>query len=68
MDIANPIAAARKTRGFSQSDLAEAVGVTRGAVAQWEMKKGTRPDPAFAIRIADLLGITLDEIYGRRAA
>jgi transcriptional regulator with XRE-family HTH domain len=35
--VGKRIAAARKARGYSQKDLADRVGVTRGAVGQWEV-------------------------------
>lgn len=63
------IADARRHYGKTQDQVAAAIGISRGAVAQWEMETGTRPDPANALRLADLLpGLTLDVIYRQRAA
>jgi DNA-binding XRE family transcriptional regulator len=69
MDIFPSIAAARKHHGHTQESLADLVGVSRGAVAQWEMEEGTRPDPTNAVRLTQLLpGLTLEAIYGNKAA
>jgi transcriptional regulator with XRE-family HTH domain len=58
------IADARKAAAFTQESLAERIGVSRGAVAQWEMGEGTRPDPTNAAALVRLLpGLTWDAIY-----
>jgi DNA-binding XRE family transcriptional regulator len=58
------IAEARKNADWTQAKLAAALGVSRGAVAQWEMEGGTRPDPTNALRLTELLpGLTLNDIY-----
>lgn len=63
------IADARRHHGYTQATLAEQIGVNRSAVAQWEMKDGTRPDPNNALLLAQLLpGLTLDVIFRQRAA
>lgn len=68
MKTLHPIAAARKSAGLSQEKLAHKLKVSRGAVAQWEMKRGTRPDPDNAIRLTQVLpGLSLDRIYARAA-
>jgi DNA-binding XRE family transcriptional regulator len=67
----HPIATARRARNWTQEALARQVGVSRGAVAQWEMLGGTRPAPEQALKLADLLGLSLSEIYApnsKRAA
>jgi len=69
------IKSARIARGWTQQQLAQELGVSRGAVAQWEMKEGTRPDPRHAVSLTKLLAsLTLADIYagndaqGRAAA
>lgn len=58
------IADARRYHCVSQQQLAAAIGVSRGAVSLWEMRKGTRPDPSNALRLVEQLpGLTLDVIY-----
>lgn len=64
------IATARKARQWTQEDLAIRLGVSRGAVAQWEMEEGgTRPDPDNAMRLVELMPeLTLADIYQRKRA
>lgn len=45
----------RKERDFSQEDLAEAVGVSNGAVGQWETGR-TSPKRATAMKLDRVLG------------
>lgn len=51
----------RKRAGISQVDLAKALGVTQGAVSQWEMGI-TSPRPSMLLRLADVFGCTVDEL------
>lgn len=66
------ISRARKHHGLTQERVAAVIGVSRSAVAQWEMENGTRPDPANARKLMKLLpGLTFNDIYPepkRRAA
>lgn len=63
------IKTARKARRWTQDRLAQELGVSRSAVAQWEMRQGTMPAPKHALRMAELLApLTLTDIYGSRAA
>ena len=49
---------AREDCGLSQRALAQAVGVTQGAVWQWERDSGaTVPRPDVAIRLEQVLGL-----------
>lgn len=51
----------RKKAGFTQVQLAEKLSVTQAAVSQWE--QGLRyPNIALAIKLAALLGCTIDEL------
>jgi transcriptional regulator with XRE-family HTH domain len=54
----------REAAGFTQASLAEAAGVSIRSYQQWEQGKRT---PLFdaAVRIADALDISLDDLAGR---
>ena len=52
------IRAARRAIGMTQGALAEAVGVTRSAVAQWETDRAGQIRANLA-RIAEVLGVSL---------
>jgi len=47
---------------MSEQQFAEAVGVSRGAVQQWEKPGGTAPKRTNQPRVAELLGISLAEL------
>lgn len=49
---------ARRARGLTQQDLADAVGVSRSAVAQWETQRAGQIQ-ANLTRIAAVLGVSL---------
>lgn len=53
----------RKEKGITQDQLANAVGVSAQAVSKWEA--ASYPDGAILPQIADFLGVTIDELYGR---
>lgn len=54
----------RKALGLNQTALAEAVGVTPGAVSQWESGL-TNPSLETLVKIAAVLNVTTDELLGR---
>ena len=60
------IAELRKKKGVTQEGLAKHVGVSAQAVSKWE--NGGVPDAELLPAIADFFEITLDELFGRRAA
>lgn len=60
----NSIKIFRTKNGLSQSALAELLGVCQQAVAQWETSK-TLPRGETLIKLADLFGCSIDELYGR---
>lgn len=51
----------RKLHGISQCQLAEAIGVTQGAVSQWE-RGDARPTVENLISISKFLGCKLDDL------
>ena len=54
----------REARGLSQRKLADAIGVTPGTVALWEL--GLRNlSMQNLIALADLFGCTIDRLLGR---
>lgn len=50
----------RKQAGYSQESLARLLGVTQGAVSQWE-KDRTIPDTPFLMEMAKIFNVPLDE-------
>ena len=59
--IGSFIAARRKDNNFTQSQLAEKLGITDKAVSKWETGK-SMPDPSLFCPLCDLLHITLNEL------
>lgn len=57
---------AREAKGMTQEQFAKLVGVTQGAVAQWENGL-THPSFDKLMRIADVLGVPLDELVRKKA-
>lgn len=53
----------RKQKGLSQEELAFRLGVSRQSVSKWESGQST-PELERIIEIADLFGISLDELIG----
>lgn len=61
------IARLRVQRGFTQASLAQRLGVTHQAVSQWECGD-TMPDIAVLPKLASMLGVTLDSLFGLGSA
>jgi len=59
------LAALRVNAGYTQTKIAELLGVTQGAVAQWE-KGSSYPRVGKAKKLAELYGVTLDEIFSAK--
>lgn len=55
------IAALRKDKGMTQLELAEKMGVTDKAVSKWERDVAC-PDVTSLPRLAELLGVSVDEL------
>lgn len=53
----------RKQKGVTQEQLADAVGVSAQAVSKWEIS--SYPDAGLLPAIADFLGVTIDELFGK---
>lgn len=59
--MGNRIARLRRMKGIKQDELAEKLGVTPQAVSKWE-NDGSCPDISLLPRLAELLGVTTDEL------
>lgn len=62
MSIHKTIRDGRKRLGMTEQQFANALGVTRGAVQQWEKDDGTAPKRKLQPEVAKLLGITVGEL------
>ncbi len=65
MTIGERISDLRRNRGLTQEQLGDAVGVSAQAVSKWE--NGGTPDVMLLPILADKLGVTIDELFGRSA-
>lgn len=61
MNMADRIQYLRKTKGLSQEELADKVGVSRQAVSKWESEQST-PDIEKIIIMSELFEVTTDYI------
>ncbi len=64
--LADRIRHSRRSRGWSQSRLAEYLNVTASAVGHWERPGGSRPSSERLFSIAGHLSVSVDWlVYGR---
>lgn len=61
MGYLDALAALRKRKGFTQSTLAEAIGVEQPTIQRWESGK-REPDLAALHQLADALGVTAGQL------
>jgi transcriptional regulator with XRE-family HTH domain len=61
--IGQRLARLRKERGYTQSEIAEQMGITQKLVSDYELDK-LRPHPEMTIRFALAYRVTTDEILG----
>ena len=61
------ISTLRKEKNLTQKELADQLGVTDKAVSKWE-RDGSCPDTQFLPRLAEILGISLEELMGAKEA
>ncbi len=64
MTFSEIITANRKKLGLTQEALAQSLGVTNQAVSKWESGQSC-PDIALLPSLADIFGITIDQLFGR---
>lgn len=57
----------REAAGLTQAQLAERIGVTLGAVSQWELGL-CNPKSEHLPKLAAALGCTIGNLYGEEAA
>ena len=57
----------RRQKDYSQEKLAELLGVKRYTVDAWERNRST-PDESMLIRLADLFGIQVEDLYEDRSS
>lgn len=61
MNFSERLKMEREKRGWSQTDLAEKIHVSRQSVSKWETGKNY-PSIEIIIELSDLFGITIDEM------
>lgn len=66
MTIGNRIGQYRRKLGLTQEAMAQKLEVTNQAVSKWESDQCC-PDISLLPKIADIFGITIDELFGREA-
>ncbi len=64
--IGEQISKFRKAKGLTQRELGEAIGISASAVSQWE--SGGAPDISLLPVLSDVLGVTVDSLFGREEA
>lgn len=62
-DFSISLQSLRKSKGITQNELAEKLGISPQAVSKWE--NGSYPDADFIPKIADFFEVSIDELYGR---
>lgn len=67
IDIAQRLYELRRDHGYSQESLAEALEISRQAISKWERAESA-PDMGNLIALADLYGITIDELVRPESA
>ncbi len=63
-NIGNKIKQLRKEKGYTQENLGEILNVSTQSVSKWE-RKSTYPDISLLPRIANIFGITIDELFSQ---
>ena len=64
LDIGKSIKQKRLEKGMTQSQLAKSIGVTHASISFWENNVNI-PNVLDCWKMADALGITIDELIGR---
>lgn len=67
MDFAEKLTELRKSRGWSQEDLGERLGVTRQTVSKWELG-ATTPEMEKLAAMSKLFGVSADELINGGSA
>ncbi len=61
MSIGTKIKSLRNSKGMSQNDLADAMGVSRQAITKWETDNGT-PEIENLVAISNIFGVNVDSL------
>ncbi len=56
----------RKDKNITQEQIAEVLGISRQSVSKWETG-ASYPDTQNLIRLAEILGVTVDELSNSKA-
>lgn len=64
-EFAKNLCAMRKEKGWTQTELADKLGVTNQAISKWE-KRDSFPDTAILIPLSELFGVTVDSMLKDR--
>ena len=56
----------RLAKGLTQTELGKMVGVSQRVITYYEVR-GVSPPPDLLVKIADALGVSLDELFGRKS-
>lgn len=67
MRFAENLMALRRSRGWSQEELGDTLGVSRQTVSKWETGQ-TTPELEKLIELAEVFGLSIDQLVGREAA
>ena len=67
MSLGEKITALRKSRGMSQEQLGEHLGVSRQAVSKWELNESV-PDVDKVVQLSKLFGVTTDYLINDEPA
>ena len=65
MSMGKNIAYFRKSKGYTQEELGQKIGVTNQAVSKWESET-SMPDIMILPRISNALDVTLDDLFAER--
>lgn len=60
MDMATRVRVARQRAGMTQDQLASRLGVTRGAVANWEVSQRPKPSVSNLIEVANTTNVSIE--------
>lgn len=66
LDLAGRLKKLRRDRGWSQQKLAEEAGVSYMVITRIEQGISKEPTIISMVSLADALGVTLDELVGRK--
>ncbi|WP_161993644.1 helix-turn-helix domain-containing protein [Muricoccus nepalensis] len=67
MELSDLIRSERTKKGWTQRALAKALGLSAGAIAQWELGS-TKPSPANLIDLCNLFGLSAASFFAPGAA